>query len=61
MTAFAGTRVKDRSYKVARRRNAMPVTGKSVFVMASITAARADEARRHIEAQQALAAKRNKK
>jgi hypothetical protein len=58
MTAYDGHRVKDRSYKVARRRNEMPVTGRSVLVIQSIIAAKADEARRHIEAQKALDAKR---
>jgi hypothetical protein len=61
MTAFNGARIKDRSYKVARRRAAMPVTGTSVFVLQSIAAAKADEARRHIEAQRALDAKRAKR
>jgi hypothetical protein len=61
MSAFNGTRIKDRSYKVARRRDAMPVTGKSVFVLQSIIAAKADEARRHVEDQRALDAKRGKR
>jgi hypothetical protein len=53
--------LKDRSYKVNRRRNAMPVTGKSVFVLQSIIAAQAEEARRNLEAQRATDAKRAKK
>jgi len=61
MSSYNGRRIKDRSYKVARKRNAMPVTGQSVFVIQSIIAARAEEARRNLEAQQALDAKRVKK
>ena len=61
MSAFNGHRIKDRSYKLAKRRKAMPVTGQSVFLLQSIIAARADEARRHLETQRALDAKRAKK
>ena len=61
MSAYNGHRIKDRSYKVARRRNEMPVTGRSVLVLQGIIAAKADEARRHLEAQRALAAKRAKR
>ena len=60
MSAFGGYRVKDRSAKVAKRRNAMPVTGRSVLVLQSIIVAKADEARRHLEAQHATDAKRRK-
>ena len=60
MTAFAGIRIKDRSFKVSRRREAMPVTGRSVFALQSIAQAKAAEARRHIEAQRAVDAMRTK-
>lgn len=36
MAAFDGYKVKDRSGKVAKRRSAMPVNGKSVFVIQRI-------------------------
>lgn len=45
-----GYKVKDRSAKVAKRRNAMPVTGNSVFVVQSVIQAKAEEARRNREA-----------
>lgn len=50
MTAYHGHRVKDRSAKVAKRRNAMPVNGKGALLLQSIIVAKADEARRNIEA-----------
>jgi hypothetical protein len=50
VSAFSGYRVKDRSAKVAKRRNAMPVTGKGVFVLQSVIQAKAEEARRNLEA-----------
>lgn len=50
MTAFGGFRVKDRSAKVAKRRNAMPVSGNSVFVVQSVIQAKAEEARRQLAA-----------
>ncbi len=56
----AGYKIKDRSAKVAKRRNAMPVTGNSVFVIQSVIQAKADEARRNREAQAALRSKKAK-
>lgn len=47
MAAFSGHRVKDRSAKVAKRRNAMPMNGKGTLLLHSIIVAKADEARRN--------------
>lgn len=56
--ARPGYKIKDRSAKVAKRRNAMPVTGNSVFVVQSVIQAKAEEARRNREA---LAARKERR
>lgn len=44
MAAFDGYKVKDRSGKVERRRNAMPVNGRSVFVLQAVKVAQGHKA-----------------
>lgn len=44
MAAFDGYKVKDRSAKVARRRTAMVVNGKSVFVIQRVIGKKGAEA-----------------